>query len=1095
MPIEPVEIDFLLKNLNFQAEAERMKAGIKGITATARQEADSTSAILTNMARGVGVFFSASYIKSFVGDIATVRGEFQQLEIGLKTILKSKSEADTLMQQIVQFASTTPFELKDVAQGAKQLLAYGFASKDVISNMKMLGDVSAGLSIPIGDLIYLYGTLNTQGRAYTRDILQFTSRGIPIVAELAKQFGVTKEEISGMVEAGQVGFPAIEKAFKSLTSEGGTFYNTIDDVSGSIPVMLSNLSDAFDKELNSIGKANEDLLVGSIAAATSIVSSLDSILDVVKTLVVAYGTYKAATMLVAVADGYAAAAKATNATSTLLLVGRTNQLTFAQYASARAQGVLNAVMAANPYVLAATALATLVTALYVFGDSTDEAAEAQARIEAKVSETQSKIEALVTVINSEKTATIDKTNALKELNGIMSSTVGHLDAKTLATQKGKDAVDAYIASLRRQAQLEELTNKIADNQQEQQRVSGGGNPANNFVSRVAFAGLSPDEQQADRSRAIYDLKEQEKELKKQIESLFEQKKTQDEITSAKKRTLEVIKAEIEEQKKLQEGAANRQEYDAFQKTIDKLEVEKTAIDGSKKKVKEKTGEYDRLNKAIEEAKDAVLNASEAERPKLQQKLADLVAQRRAYEDIIKAQRGETTDLKPIKLISPEIETGASTTTLELDKLNKKVDETGKKAVELKEKYKGALDPNKIDEINERWRRQQDIIGQSADFLAEMVDLYGEQIGLSEDQNKVLSAGMNTMKGMAQIASGNVIGGSLTILASAAAAMLKTPEKLSESFENVNKNIQKVIGSLETAEKTFSNLGQSSSVQSIRIVKAELENIAETAKSLNDELSKSSTGRRRDVNMSLPNIVKQAVDINIEIEKLTNRLLQGDISDDQRKAIEAVLDSYNSLLAQIDSVIQDITGTTVADLSQSLSDAVIDGAGAWDIWEQKAKDVIANVIGKQLQAKFLTAPITDAVNALVNNSGDGLTADEAKQFQDAIRSIYENVVPAYDAAINTLKQSGIDISSAASSSAKTGIAAGATEDTVAAMVGQMMAVRVDIKELLKIAAANQDDVVKYIDYLKQIAENTAPISRLKAIEEGISEMNRTLKDKL
>ena len=87
--------------------------------------------------------------------------------------------------------------------------------------MKMLGSVAAGLSVPLNDLIYLYGTLRAQGRVMTIDIRQFAMRGIPIYDELAKVLGVAKDQINGIVSSGGVTFEHVEQAFKNMTSAGG----------------------------------------------------------------------------------------------------------------------------------------------------------------------------------------------------------------------------------------------------------------------------------------------------------------------------------------------------------------------------------------------------------------------------------------------------------------------------------------------------------------------------------------------------------------------------------------------------------------------------------------------------------------------------------------------------------------------------------------------------------------------------------------------------------------------------------------------------------------------------------------------------------
>lgn len=159
-------------------------------------------------------------IKKFGSDVMDATGKMQQLQVALSTILQDKSKADQLIARIVQFAAKTPFNLEDVATGAKQLLAYGSSAETVVDELSMLGDVASGLQIPIGQLIYLYGTLRTQGRAMTVDIRQFAGRGIPIYEELAKVLGVAKDEVAGLVTEGKVGFAEVEQAFKNMTSEG-----------------------------------------------------------------------------------------------------------------------------------------------------------------------------------------------------------------------------------------------------------------------------------------------------------------------------------------------------------------------------------------------------------------------------------------------------------------------------------------------------------------------------------------------------------------------------------------------------------------------------------------------------------------------------------------------------------------------------------------------------------------------------------------------------------------------------------------------------------------------------------------------------------
>jgi uncharacterized phage infection (PIP) family protein YhgE len=149
------------------------------------------------LAGGVVAAFAVDKVIDFGKRVFDVRSKFQQLEVAFKVMLGSKEKADQMMKDIADFAATTPFSMEEVAGGARQLMAYGFAQEEVIDQMRTLGDVAAGVGAPIGDLIYLFGTLKASGRVTMMDINQFAGRGIPIYSELAKVLNTSKRARHG----------------------------------------------------------------------------------------------------------------------------------------------------------------------------------------------------------------------------------------------------------------------------------------------------------------------------------------------------------------------------------------------------------------------------------------------------------------------------------------------------------------------------------------------------------------------------------------------------------------------------------------------------------------------------------------------------------------------------------------------------------------------------------------------------------------------------------------------------------------------------------------------------------------------------------
>jgi len=255
-----------------------------------------------------GTFLSVSAAKGFVSELIHVRGEFQQIENAIETITGSQDKMNSLMTEWKDLTLRSPFRLSEIAQSGKQLLAYGVEVEKVTDDIEMLGNIASGVSAPINDIAYLYGTLKTQGRAYQQDINQFTGRGIPIIKELAKQFGVAESEVRAMTEAGKIGFPEVEKALRAMTSEGGQFFNLIGKQATTLTGAVNRLKHEFELMFNEIGTDTEGLLSGGINVVTHLVENYKELGKTLGVLITTYGAYKAAVVLVSTLNNTQAAA-------------------------------------------------------------------------------------------------------------------------------------------------------------------------------------------------------------------------------------------------------------------------------------------------------------------------------------------------------------------------------------------------------------------------------------------------------------------------------------------------------------------------------------------------------------------------------------------------------------------------------------------------------------------------------------------------------------------------------------------------------------------------------------------------------------------
>ena len=286
-----------------------------GVSQTARaveQQGQSIENVFNRIKSVASVAFAGFTAKEIISTLGTVRGEFQQFEIAFETMLGSGQKAKGMISDLANLAATTPFDMKGVVNGAKQLLAYGFAANEITDTMRRLGDVSAGLGLNLQDLTWLYGTTMVQGRLFTRDLMQFTGRGIPLTEELAKQFGVTKDKVSELVTAGKVGFPEVKKAIESLTNEGGKFGGLMEKQSHSITGQISNIQDTIEMAINDLGTQTEGLMNDALDITSKVIDHWKEIGEVILAAASAIGLYKAMAVSIAAFEsattnaGYAA---------------------------------------------------------------------------------------------------------------------------------------------------------------------------------------------------------------------------------------------------------------------------------------------------------------------------------------------------------------------------------------------------------------------------------------------------------------------------------------------------------------------------------------------------------------------------------------------------------------------------------------------------------------------------------------------------------------------------------------------------------------------------------------------------------------------
>ena len=468
----------------FRRDIESMRRDILGLNNTVRSETRQMDSSFKNLSIGIAGYFSASALLGFTQQLINVRGEFQKTEIAFSTMLGDGGKATELMSQMVDLAAKTPFSLSEVANGAKQLLAFQIPANEVVDTLTRMGNIAAGLSVPLSRINLVYGQVKAKGKLMGDDLRQFTEAGIPMVAELAKKFGKTTAEITAMVSAGKIGFKDVQDVLFSLTNEGGMFYNLMEKQSKSLSGQIANLGDSWDQMLNKIGQANEGILSDGIAGLNYLVDNYEECAKVLGTLIEIYGAYRVALAVTAALQG--------NIATPAIIQGFTNLMKIIRGLTVE-QTALNAASMANPYVLLATGIAAVVAITYnyrkelgqLLGITKELTAsqkaqqavneELSSKFSSSVAKQKTDIQGLIGIIRNEASTIKQREDAYRKLIAISPAFEGTLDNQFKATNKLGSAFAYVVRNIEQfalaQAQIAVKTKALTE--LTEQRFSAG----------------------------------------------------------------------------------------------------------------------------------------------------------------------------------------------------------------------------------------------------------------------------------------------------------------------------------------------------------------------------------------------------------------------------------------------------------------------------------------------------------------------------------------------------------------------------------------------------------------------------------------------
>ena len=435
-----------------------------------KQVVETNEGIAISWKKALAVIGGAGVLKALGSEMIRVRGEFQSMQTAIETMV-GEDIAGRLIPQIKELAKISPLTMSDMVGAEKMMLGFNIQAEATIKYLKAISDISMGESSKFNSLTLAFSQMSAAGKLMGQDLNQMINAGFNPLQIISEKTGKSIATLKDEMSKGAVSAEMVQQAFIDATSAGGKFYNMSENASKTINGQLSMMQDALDSVFNELGIKSESVIMDGIQMTTSLIQNYETVGKVLAGLVVTYGTYRTAVMLVTAAEnGHSAA--------TMVMRGR---ILLAQ----KAQALLNATMLKNPYVLLATVAIGAASAIWALSKRTTEAQEVQERYNASKENTIRKEEAhrqeiqrLISVASDEVEATANRNGAIEALKkaypGIIEKYIdeeGHL-TNLIQLQKELNEEQSKKKAESNQARLDAINAKVRNQEEYVLRMSG-----------------------------------------------------------------------------------------------------------------------------------------------------------------------------------------------------------------------------------------------------------------------------------------------------------------------------------------------------------------------------------------------------------------------------------------------------------------------------------------------------------------------------------------------------------------------------------------------------------------------------------------------
>jgi tape measure domain-containing protein len=181
--------------------------------------AGSAGRLATKLKSVAAAYVGFHTVKGIVSSSIQLAADAEQTSVAFRVLLGDAGKAAEMMNQLQSFAASTPFQLTELQNAARLLVAFGFSSQQAMEQLRVLGNIAAGTNQPIGELAELLGKARVQGTIFSEDLNQLTGRGINVLDGLAARLGTTSDQVKKFASEGKVSFNDLNAVITELSQK------------------------------------------------------------------------------------------------------------------------------------------------------------------------------------------------------------------------------------------------------------------------------------------------------------------------------------------------------------------------------------------------------------------------------------------------------------------------------------------------------------------------------------------------------------------------------------------------------------------------------------------------------------------------------------------------------------------------------------------------------------------------------------------------------------------------------------------------------------------------------------------------------------